>query len=398
MAGDHDGGNRWWLTGILQSDVTVLRMAGEQYEAAADAQAGALAARRSLDGQLRAMSGWPRPEDYLQMSFDYQAAGRTGEAALLRVAAATAGLQAEARARWNHRYSGRPAGTADEMITTMADSGMISFDPDGPFRGIDGASYRPGTLMIVDCEYPVVVVGTRAGVSLAVDWADYAAMAGWIAGRGSTASGPVAPPATPEGHRFRPWREEQVLGRMLHVPGEVPALAATLPPDTFTSDVRYDIYAAILAVTSRGLPPSPERVATELRERMAWVPDHALPLYGGPAGATAQAYLSRLASSTVPGDEAIAAAGDLHREDAQCRAHRLRHSPERAEDPGPRPSQVPEHASWLAVSGPPMPEGSATAAPPIAQQQLPPAGCTTPPGPGLRPPEQPRPGGPSIQM
>jgi hypothetical protein len=399
MASEHGEPSGFWLTSILQSDVTVLRMAGEQYTAGTDAESAALAARRSLDGLLRVMSGWPRPQDYARMAADYEAAGRAHEAALLRQVAATGELQAEVRARWNHRYTSRPAGTADEMIATMADGGMIDFDPDGPFRGIDGASYRPGMLTIIDLEHPVVVVATRAGLELAVDWADYAAMSAWIAGRGSTASGPLGPPATPEGHRFRPWREEQVLARILEAPGEVRALAAGLPPDTFTADVRYDIYAAILAVTSQGLPPGPEQVAAELGSRLAWLPDHTLPLYGGPAGHTAQAYLSRLAASPVTDAEAIAAAGALHREDAQDRAHGLKRAPEHTEDPGPRPRHAPEHANWLTVSsGQAMPDSRVTTtAPVIMREQLPPVGRTTPLDPGLRPPEQPRPSGPVIR-
>jgi hypothetical protein len=396
---DQAGGTGYWLTDVLQSDATVLRMAGEQLGAATDTEAGALAVRRSLDGQLRAMSGWPRPDDYTQMAADCEAAGRVHEAALLRQVATTEELQAEARARWNHRYADHPASTADQMIATMADAGMIDFDPDGPYRGIDGAYYRPGLLTIVDLEHPVVVVATRAGLDLAVDWPDYASMSAWIAGRGSTASGPLDRPPTPEGHRFRPWREEQVLARILEAPGEVTMLGPSLPPDTFTADARYDIYASILAVTSRGQRPDPEIVAVELNNRMAWLPDHALPAYGGPAGLTAQAYLSRLTATSVTSGEAMAAAAALHQEDTQSRARGLARSPGQAEDPGPRPRHVPEQANWLALGGQALPDSTAMPAPSvITQQQLPPAGHTASVDPGLRLSGHPRLGGPSIQM
>jgi DnaB-like helicase N terminal domain len=388
----------FWLTDVLQSDVTVLRMAGEQLGAATDTEAGALAARRSLDGQLRAMSGWPRPEDYARMAADYEAAGRVREAALLRQVATTEELRAEARARWNHRYTDRPAGTADEMIAKMADGGMIDFDPDGPLRGLDGAAYQPGMLTFTSLAHPVVLVASRAGLDFAVDWADYAAMSAWIAGRGSTAGGALDQPPTPYGHRFRPWREEQVLARMLEAPDEVPVLAAKLPPDTFTADVRYDIYAAILAVHNAGLRVGPEHVAAELGSRLAWLPDHALPLYGGPAGRTAHAYLSRLAASSATYIEAIRAAHALHEEDAQNRARGLTRSAEHTGDPGPKPQRVPEQANWLLLSGQAMPDSRTTsAAPVIMQEELPPVRRTRPLDPGLRPPEQPQPGGPVIR-
>jgi len=388
----------FWLTDILQSDVTMLGMAGEQYAAGTDAETGALAARRSLDGQLRVTSGWPRPEDYARMAADYEAAGRADEAALLRRVAETEELRAEARARWNHRYTGHPAGTADEMIATMADSGMIDFDPDGPYRGIDGALYRPGALAITDLEHPIVVVATRAGLELAVEWADYAAMSAWTAGRGSTASGPLDAPPTPGGHRFRPWREEQVLARMLEAAGEVTALAAALPPDTFTADVRYDIYAAIISVTSQGQRPGPENVAAELDRRLAWLPDHALPAYGGPAGLAAQAYLSRLAATPVTSAEAIEAASTLHQEDAQNRARGLTRSPELTGDPGPRPRHVPEQANWLLLAEQVIPASVVMTAPVIPPGPPPVAGPAAPQDPGLRPSQQPQPGGPALQM
>ena len=402
---DHDEPNvtgsasGFWLTDILQSDVTMLRTAGEQATSGTDAETGALAARRRLDGLLRVMTGWPRPEDYARMAADYEASGRADEAALLRRIAATEDLQAEARARWNHRYAGRPANPADEMIAKMSDSGMIDFDPDGPYPGIDGAAYQPGMLTILDQEHPVVVAATRAGLELAVDWADYPAMSQWIAGRGSTASGPLNAPPTRDGDRFRPWREEQVLARMLEAPAEVPALAAGLPPDTFTADIRYDIYAAILAVASRGQRPDAEEVAVELNRRLAWLPDHALPAYGGPAGRTAQAYLSRLLMSPVTSGEAITAATTLHQEDAQGRALGLTRSPERAGDPGPRPRHAPEQATWQLLTGQAMPDSRAarTASAVIAQEQLPTVGRTAPLDPGLRPPEEFRPAGPVIR-
>jgi hypothetical protein len=391
---EHDAGaarlGEHWLTSVLQSDVTVLRIAADAAAAGGDAATGALAARRAPDEQLRQMTGWPRAEDYARMAADYQAQGRAAEAALLRQAAATDDLAAEARARWNHRYTGRPVGTADEMMTAAEQNGMLGYDPDGPYRGIDGALYRPGILTIADAEHPVVVVSARGGSSFAIDWHDYAAMSAWVASRGTTGSGLLARPPVPYGHLFRPAQEEAVLARMLAAPGEAPALAAGLPPDTFTSDVRYDIYAAILATTSQAQRPTPERVAAEMDRRIAWVPEHALAAYGGHVGSLARTYLSRLAETPITGEDALAAAQALHAGDERDRARGLRPSPDHAEDPGPRPRHQPEITHWLRL------EGTTTSATTV------PAG-TTPPGreavtaypapvdPGLRPPEPPGP-------
>jgi hypothetical protein len=57
--------------------------------------------------------------------------------------------------------------------------------------------------------------------------------------------------------------------------------SASLPLTTFTADVRYDIYAAIITVASTGQRWNVEHVAAELGRRMDWVPEWALPRHGG---------------------------------------------------------------------------------------------------------------------
>lgn len=107
-------------------------------------QDGYLLARRLLDERLRAVVHWPRGMDHAQIADDLTAGGSHGEAALLRQVAATDGLLTEAQARWNTRYAARPETSADRDARRVINGGLIDFDPDGPFPGIDGSLYWPG--------------------------------------------------------------------------------------------------------------------------------------------------------------------------------------------------------------------------------------------------------------
>ena len=90
-----------------------------------------------------------------------------------------------------------------------------------------------------------------------------------------------------------------MLARLVTSPRDAPQLTAGLPPATFTTDVRYDVYQAIVALAGRGGYYAPEQLAAELGMRMAAVPPHGLAGYGGAAGLFARAYLARLASTEV---------------------------------------------------------------------------------------------------
>ncbi len=143
-------------------------------------------------------------------------------------------------------------------------------------------------------------------------------MADWVASRGSTASGPLtAPPAGPD---CRAWEEDQVLARLVTSPREAPQLTAGLTPGTFTTDVRYDLYQAIVTLAGRGGYYTPGQLAAELGTRMAAVPPYALAGYGGATGLFARAYLARLASTEVTSEAAAATASILVQEDAHYRA------------------------------------------------------------------------------
>ena len=129
---------------------------------------------------------------------------------------------------------------------------------------------------------------------------------------------------------------------------------AGLTPDTFTTDVRYDLYQAIAALSNHGGYYAPEQVAAELRTRMAAVPAYALVNYGGATGLFAHAYLARLASTEVSGETATATASILVQEDAHFRAMPDR-AVARAQAPAPA-RQVGHHQRETKAAGPALPQ------------------------------------------
>jgi len=264
-----------------------------------------------------APAGWPAGEDYLTAAADYDRAGRAEDAGFLRRVAGTDRAVQAAHTWWNLRYQDRPRTPADDLIASMRQAGLIEFDPAGPYLGIDGASYEPGVLPLGAALEPVVVVSGRGSSELITGWPDYAAMAEWIATRGTTASGPLTPP--PGRRDCRAWQEDQILARLLTSPSDAPLIAATVPPGTFTTDVRYDIYQAIAGV--RDLRScTPGDISAELARRMTAVPDHGLARYGGAAAPFARAYLARLAETLVDHDTAISVASILVQEDSHYRS------------------------------------------------------------------------------
>ena len=255
---------------------------------------GYLAARRLLDERLRRMVHWPRARDYAQLADDLAAEGRDGDALLLRRVAATGGLLTEAQGRWNTRYDSRAETSAERDTRQIIDAGLIDFDPDAPYQGIDGSLYWPGyTSLQAGQQAPVVLVTGRGLQELIIGFEDQAAVDRWLHDRGPMASGELTQPDVPV--LPRAVLEEHILARLLSRPGDLPATMTALPPTTFTTDARYDIYAAITTVARRGPAWDTGDVAAELSRRVDWVPDWALRGYGGQGAPWAQAYLRRLA-------------------------------------------------------------------------------------------------------
>jgi hypothetical protein len=305
------------FTALLRSDAVTLIVARRAMEEHGGGLDGDLAARRVLDAELRASSGWPTEGDYLTAAADYDRGGQLEDAEFLRRVAGTDRAIDTARTWWNLRYQDRPRTPADDLIASMRQAGLIEFDPAGPYLGVDGASYEPGVLPLGAVLEPVVVVSGRGASELITGWPDYAAMSEWIATRGTTASGPLTPP--PGRRDCRTWQEDQILARLLTSPSDAPLIAASVPPGTFTTDVRYDIYQAIVQVRNLG-PYAPGDISAEFARRMTAVPGHGLARYGGAAAPFARAYLARLADTIVGHDTAMSVASLLVQEDSHYRS------------------------------------------------------------------------------
>ena len=284
---------RSWLTSEVLLDPFLFRDAAAAL-AAGSGQDGELAARRLVDDRLTRMVHWPRGLDYAQIADDLAALGRDDDAALLCRLAGTDGLLLEAQARWNTRYDSRAETSAEREARLLIDAGLIDFDPAGPYPGIDGSLYWPGytSLEYGPVQAPVVAVAGRGLRELVTGFDNDAAVQRWLHDRGPMASGPLEAPdvsALP-----RAMAEEHILARLLRRHDDMRALAARVPPATFTADARYDIYAAIITVASRGQPWDARHVDAELGNRINWVPSWALPRYGGHSAPWAHAYLHRL--------------------------------------------------------------------------------------------------------
>jgi hypothetical protein len=338
------------VTSMIRSDAMILMLARQAVQEGDGSPAAHIAARRDLDREVRELLPWPSGEDYARAAADYERIGRTEDAALLRSMAATDTLIATAKAEWNTRYDARPSTPAGEMIDAMRRAGIIDFDPAGPYMGVDGAAYEPGALTIGGKHEPILVLTARGTAEFITDWPGFDAMADWVASRGSTASGPLTAP--PAGSDCRAWEEDQVLARLVTSPRDAPQLTAGLTPDTFTTDVRYDLYQAIVTLAGRGGYYAPEQLAAELRMRMAAVPPYALVNYGGATGLFGRAYLARLASTEVTSAAAAATASILVQEDAHYRA-RPAQAAARAQAPAPAAGGDPRQRQTLAA-GPPL--------------------------------------------
>ena len=226
-------------------------------------------------------------------------------------------------AQWRRRYEGRAATRREEHARRYVSDGLVVFDPDGPYPGVDGSRYHPGVLDEDKGlpQLPVLLITSRGLTELVAGWDNYQQMRAWVASRGNTGSGDLAVP--PVARAARSTLEEAVLAHVLGRPSDLPAIAAYLPADAFTSDVRYEIYAAMLDVAHTGAAAYPGRVAAALADRAALVPArHRHEHYGGPGLPWAHAYLRRLDQTQVDLGTARSAATSLRSEDRQAASRR----------------------------------------------------------------------------
>lgn len=313
------------LTGLLRSDAVVLMLARKAIDDYGGGPVGDLAARRVVDGEVRAMIAWPVGADYLRAADDYDRAGRADDAALLRRIAATDLAIEVARTRWNVRYDNRPSTVAQELIDGLRSGGHIDFDPAGPYLGVDGSVYEPGVLALGTEDKPVVLVSGRGSAELVIDWPDYAAMAQWVASRGTTGSGELYEPTASS--KSRGSQEDMILARLVSSPRDFALVAGKLAPDAFTSDVRYEVYESVITLAARGQGGTREAIEAELAKRMANVPPYGLVNYGGASASFARTYLGRLLATHVTREAFLSAAEVLIRDDAHDRALAARPTP-----------------------------------------------------------------------
>jgi hypothetical protein len=232
---------------------------------------------------------------------------------------ATGGVPPDGGTPWRHRYALRAPTLRDQHAKRYVDHGLVVLDPDGPYPGVDGSSYHPGGLDENKGfpPLPVVLVASRGMAEVLAGWENFREMLGWVAGRGTTGTGALEKP--PAAASARCVREDTILAHALGRPADLPAVATYLPADTFTSDVRYDVYAAMLEVAHSGQRASPHRVAVALAERAAAIPSrHWQDHYGGRGLPWAQAYLRRLDQTLVAAEDARSAAASLRSEDRQA--------------------------------------------------------------------------------
>lgn len=287
---------RSWLTSEVETDPLLLDDAHRVFNDRGGGMDGALAVRRLLDQRLRRMVTWPRPVDYEQLADDLADQGRPEQdTLLLRCAATTDFLLAEAQTRWNTRYDTRPEPSAGHDTQPLIDAGLLDLDPGGPHPGIDGAQYWPGyTSLETGHQAPVLLIINRGLHELVTGFPDQAAVNRWLHDRSPMASGPLRLPEVPVPPRTV--LEEHILARLLNPHADLPAGSTDAPPTTFTADTRYDIYAAITTLARAGQRPTFERAAAaELSRRIDWTPEWALSACGGHGAPWASTYLHRLA-------------------------------------------------------------------------------------------------------
>jgi hypothetical protein len=226
---------------------------------------------------------------------------------------------------WRRRYAGRGLTQREAHARQYVDGGLATWDPDGPFPGIDGAMYAPGGLDIDQGfpePLPVVLVTTRAMSEVITGWSGFPQMLGWVASRGTTGTGELGPPAAAASARCV--REDLILAHALRSPADLPAIARYLPADTFTSDIRYDLFTVMLEVARAGRRVGSDTVAGALQQRAAQIPArHWQEHYGGRGLPWAVAYLRRIAQTWAGRDAARAAAVSLRGEDRQAIARQV---------------------------------------------------------------------------
>lgn len=146
-------------------------------------------------------------------------------------------------------------------------------------------------------------------------WASEEQMLEWVEARTTTDPGPLAAPPSPV--LPRTWGEDMVLAWLLHRPEKIAVTQALLPPSTFTTDVRYEVYWALRELTATPGACTPDVIAEAIRYQLTCVPDGEMVHYGGAGAPFVDQYLARLEQTYVSGNQARAAISALQAQDHQ---------------------------------------------------------------------------------
>jgi hypothetical protein len=301
------------LTPGTLTDPSLLAQALRIYRSG-DADA-CLRARRFLDAAAR-NTGEPSAESmtYAQATARLDAAGQPRHAEFLRELTRITPALAEAAQQWRHRYNGRP-GLHHEDDDGHRQSGA-SWDE--PYAGLDGMLYTPGLCHVCGYDLPVVRVHGRGARELITGFGSLDAALDWVRDdRCTTQPRPFTPP--PGRLLPRVMQEERILSALLTRPGHLPGCFDWLPATTFTTDLRYEIFAALDHTHHSPLNkiacdpghPNIGQITRETLRRLAWSPDWDNPHLGGPGTPLATAYLHRLTLTTVTTQEAARTAKNL---------------------------------------------------------------------------------------
>jgi len=341
-----DDNGESWLTRVLLEHPDILGAARELAATSAPGQDTSLALRRLLDSAVREAVRWPREQDYAATGRDLERAGQPHLAAVVREAAGDE-LVDEAADRWAWRYAARADAAREARLDDVFREDRFIFSDDGAMRGIDGAWYLPGYISDGPGEGFAVAVLGRGMRELVTGFDGYAEQRRWVADRGPTATGELYVPAVTPVPRVV--LEERLLASLAANSQSFGGTVTFLPPDTFTADARYEVFAAMLALADGGRPWHGWQVPDVLARRVPWLPDGAVRDLGGEGAPWLQAYFRRLSQTPVSVADGDAAGREIMREDGHDPAapgwySRITERREQIRRPFPR--QMPDLDRW----------------------------------------------------
>jgi hypothetical protein len=213
---------------------------------------------------------------------------------------------AEAAQSWRHRYDGRP-GLHQQGEDAHRQPGA---DWGEPYAGLDGMLYTPHLTHVQGHDFVAVHVWGRGAREVIDGFRTLDDAHDWVRDeRCAIDSRPFAPP--PGQLLPRLMQEERILSALLRRPEQLRNCLERLPATTFTTDLRYEIFAALYHIhhsppdsIARAFGrPGIDQITWETLRRLAWSPDWDNPRLGGPGTPLASAYLHRLALTDVTAEE-----------------------------------------------------------------------------------------------